>query len=259
MGSHEFGLFGRSIAGVDCPGRGKCTRGYNMCGTCYRIFGRGHRGHIWVYDGGSFSIVRYKVAFTEDSVLDIHIPGAFIISRFQNRFTGKNFAIRTFCNCEGSEKKFSFCKGENVKGTEIILTNDFCNKLCCTNTAFCNGMCRQISQSQDSPLNLNLVRIFNQINSCNFHATAARIYLESKVLEMFALFTADCKEGTLNESADTTDGETFGVIIRGYIESNYKKGLSVDTLAKFACMSASKFKAEFKKTFRKVFRGISEK
>jgi AraC-like DNA-binding protein len=227
-----------------------------MCGTCYRVFGRGHRGHIWVFDGGAFCIVRFHVAFTEDCVLDVHIPGAFIISRYQNSLTGENAAIRMLCCCEDSENSFSFCMGEIVSGTEIILTGGFCRKLCYANTEFCGGICKQFLQSEDSLLYANLVRIFKQIDSCDFHATAARIYLESKALEMFALLSADYGEGALKQS-DLE--EPFGTKIRAYIEENCGAELGVDTLAKFSCMSASKCKAEFKRAFGKsVYAYITE-
>jgi AraC-like DNA-binding protein len=227
-----------------------------MCGTCYRVFGGGHRGHIWVFDGGTFCIVRFHVSFTEDCVLNIHIPGAFIISRYHNRFTGENAAIRMLCCCEDSDNSFSFRKGEIVSGTEIIMTGGFCKKLCCTNAGFCGGICKQFLQSEESPLYANLVRIFQQIDSCHFHATAARIYLESKALEIFALLSADCGEVALKQSGLE---ESFATKIRAYIEENCEAELGVDTLAKFSCMSASKCKAEFKKAFGKsVYAYITE-
>jgi AraC-like DNA-binding protein len=265
MGNNLFGLFGRSIAGVDCPGREKCTRGYNLCGTCYRIFDRGCHGHLWVCDGGSFSVTRFDITFTEDCIISADLPGCILIACFKYGPKTENGGRRILCCCgsEESERRsqMAFTKGSRVTGTEITLTGHFCEEKF-AGVGHCGRYLREAfantdKQQEHSELN----QIFDQLNVCEFPIPIARMYYESKAIEALAVLSAGCDadvfEAALSPDLDV-DGD-FKLQMKRYIDENSNSELTVEVLAKIACMSPSKLKYCFKRSFnRNIYEYVTE-
>jgi len=264
MSSNFFGLFGRSITGVDCSGKEICARGYNICGTCYRVFGRGYRGQLWSYDGGDFSVTRFNVVFTEDCVISADLPGCILIASFNCEQATEKNCRRVLCCCENTgppaerRNEVAFTKGSNVTGTEITLTERFCKK--CVNEEFCLR-CMTFANRGLLREHNGLTQIFDQLNACEFGALAARIYFESKALEALAVLSNYCEASAFEESASPetdTDGG-FTLRVKQYIDANSGSELTAIGLAKIACMSVSKLKYSFKRSFGKnIFEYLTE-
>jgi AraC-like DNA-binding protein len=117
---------------------------------------------------------------------------------------------------------------------------------------------RNVEKSHDS---IELTRIFDQLNACEFPISAARMYYESKALEAFAVLVAYCGASALEENAspDSNIDSDFTSRVSQYIHENSKSELSIALLAKLACMSSSKLKYSFKRSFNKsIFVYITE-
>ncbi|MDR0813235.1 MAG: AraC family transcriptional regulator [Oscillospiraceae bacterium] len=264
MGNNLFGLFGRSIVGLDCPGREKCARGCNLCGTCYRVFGKGYHGRLWVCDGGSFSVTRFNVSFTEDCTIRADLPGCVLITCPAQEPGAENRKCRILCCCENGEveqgRKAAFAKGSRIAGTEIVLTEHFGRQHSVSgNCRRC--LCGAFANAENLRGQSALVRIFDQLDSCDFPVRAARMFCESKALEALAVLSAECEAPLFEEktSPDLNIDDNFTARVKQYIDENSHSEITIESLAKIACMSPSKLKYTFSRALGKsIFAYLTE-
>jgi len=264
MDSSFFGLFGRSITDADCARKESSETGYNLCGTCYQVFGGGYRGHLWSYNGGGFTVTRFDVAFTEDCTISADLPGCILIACFNQRRKTENAERRIICCCGNAESErrseVAFAKGSSVTGTEITLTEHFCTK--CVNGGFCRRFMSEAFINEETLREHHeLTRIFDQLNACEYPSSAARIYFESKALEALAVLFAACEASVFEETAyaDSDADDGFTLKVKRYIDENSGSELTVEHLAKIACMSPGKLKYSFKRSFgRNIFEYLTE-
>ena len=265
MSNNRFGLFGQSVAGADCPGRDKCIRGYNLCGACERVVGKGYYGHLWLYDGGNFAITRFDITFTEDCTIQTHLPGCVLLTCFSHTQQTGADARTILCYCEDEHtphrNQIAFKKGNCITGTEITLTNHFCAEKYAGFERCRACLCATFANTQTLQEHAALMQIFDQLNACEFPPSVARMYFEGKALEALAVLSAGCGTAAFEDgfSADRDTDNDFISRAKQYIDENSNTELTIELLAKIACMSPSKLKYSFKRLFNKsTFEYITE-
>jgi AraC-like DNA-binding protein len=114
-------------------------------------------------------------------------------------------------------------------------------------------LCKACAHAEQLEEHNRLAWLFDQLESCEFPISAARMYYESKALEALAVLSADCEASVFAESpvSDMNVDDDFTSRARRYIEDNSHAELTIELLARIACMSSSKLKYSFRRSFDK--------
>ena len=208
------------------------------------------QGHYWVYAHHNlFAVSEIELTLHEDFPMDFEQPADIqIIAQYESS-SGVTFRgnrrirptdIREYLP-RGSGYQVLYGGGKHVRGTSILLQPAFCEEY--LQRKYPGEFPKMQTLFHDTPLLPEISRVMRDIK--NYHSTglSAKLYYESKVLEVLSLLLRQTQEkGPAVSYTDLLCMEK----IRAYIHANYVSMLPIERLARLACMSPTKFKTVFK-------------
>lgn len=238
-----------------------CTApaGFPKEGECWALSSPGGEGYYWIYDaGGRYNIKIHDFWFHEDTVLDMRIPEALSVTWYES-ISGEELNPYRKLNCRvvksflGGYEPFRALIHRNVPIRSIgieyrpayyetYLKEQFGDLYQSPTEAF-----RSIDETADFPEMIKLLKGLWHYQGSGLSAT---LYYDAKAAEALSLIFE--RHRRLNERKALRISETDLAMLNSlaaYIGDHYADNLSIEMLAKIACMGTTKLKRCFKDYF----------
>lgn len=234
--------------------------GFPPEGECWKLTPEGGGGYYWFYEAGDrYNIKIHDFWFREDTVLDMRIPEALSVTWYES-ISGEELKPYRKLNCNvvksflGGYEPFRALIHRNVPiraiGIEYrpayyesYLKEQFGDLYQSPAEAF-----RSIDETADFPEMANLLK---QLWRYQGEGLPATLYYDAKAAEALSLVFE--RHRKLNERETVFLSETDRAMLQSltaYIHDHYADQLTIEMLAKIACMGTTKLKRCFKVHYR---------
>ncbi|UHA73192.1 helix-turn-helix domain-containing protein [Paenibacillus sp. 481] len=253
--------------------RDEGNNNYNGEGTCYSLFTEKGEGDYWLYTcDNMFAISVQDCIAYEDFYMEYPQPEYLCISYYDS-VSGEelNPYRRLSCSCikghvgDNNIYQVVYHKNTRIRCTSIIIMPEYYRNYL---QARYPG---EYEDPRDAFLSIDgvahfpeLMYLLAQIKTCRHTGIWAKLFYESKVAEALALIVH--RTNTIQHSSScpstcvsTLDFEHLSTV-KAYINEHFADDIQLETLAKIACMSATKLKYTFKKVYKcTVFEHLQSK
>lgn len=230
--------------------------GFPPEGECWQLTAEGGNGYYWFYEAGDrYNIKIHDFWFREDTVLNMQIPEALSVTWYES-ISGEELNPYRKLNCHvvksflGGYEPFRALIHRNVPIRSIgieyrpayyesYLKEQFGDLYQSPADAF-----RSIDETSDFP---EIARLLNQLWAYRGEGLPATLYYDAKAAEALSLVFE--RHRKLNEQKTVLLPASDLDMLRSlaaYIGDHYADQLSIDMLAKIACMGTTKLKKCFK-------------
>lgn len=230
--------------------------GFPPEGECWQLTAEGGNGYYWFYEAGDrYNIKIHDFWFREDTVLNMQIPEALSVTWYES-ISGEELNPYRKLNCHvvksflGGYEPFRALIHRNVPIRSIgieyrpayyesYLKEQFGDLYQSPADAF-----RSIDETSDFP---EMARLLNQLWAYRGEGLPATLYYDAKAAEALSLVFE--RHRKLNEQKTVLLPASDLDMLRSlaaYIGDHYADQLSIDMLAKIACMGTTKLKKCFK-------------
>lgn len=228
-------------------------------GECFELTAAGGSGYYWIYEAGDrYNIKIHDFCFREDTVLDMRIPEALSVTWYES-ISGEELSPYRKLNCHvvksflGGYEPFRALIHRNIPIRSIgieyrpayyeaYLKEEFKELYQSPTEAF-----RSIDETSEFP---EMTRLLTRLWQYRGAGLPATLYYDSKAAEALSLVFE--RHRMLNEKKTIPVSETDKDILQSlasYIGDHYADELSIEMLAKIACMGTTKLKRCFKAYF----------
>lgn len=233
--------------------------GFPPEGECWKLTSEGGSGYYWFYEAGDrYNIKIHDFWFREDTVLDMRIPEALSVTWYES-ISGEELSPYRKLNCHvvksflGGYEPFRALIHRNVPIRSIgieyrpayyesYLKEQFGGLYQSPTDAF-----RSIDETADFPEMAQLLKQLWQYRGAGLPAT---LYYDAKAAEALSLVFE--RHRKLNAKKAVRLSEADLAMLRSlaaYIGDHYADQLSIEMLARIACMGTTKLKRCFKSQF----------
>lgn len=233
--------------------------GFPPEGECFRLTPEGGDGYYWFYEAGDrYNIKIHDFWFREDTVLDMRIPEALSVTWYES-ISGEELSPYRKLNCHvvksflGGYEPFRALIHRNVPIRSIgieyrpayyeaYLKEQFGELYQSPTDAF-----RSIDETADFP---EMARLLNQLWNYRGEGLPATLHYDAKAAEALSLVFE--RHRKLNESRSIRlPAADIAMLdsLAAYIGDHYADQLSIEMLARIACMGTTKLKRCFKSYF----------
>lgn len=233
--------------------------GFPREGQCWSLASVAGDGYYWIYDaGGRYNIKIHDFWFREDTVLDMRIPEALSVTWYES-ISGEELNPYRKLNCHvvksflGGYEPFRALIHRNIPIRSIgieyrpayyesYLKEQFGDLYQSPADAF-----RSIDETADFP---EMIRLLKELWHYQGEGLPATLYYDAKAAEALSLIFERHKK--LNERKPPRISQadrTMLQILASYIGDHYADSLSIDMLARIACMGTTKLKRCFRDYF----------
>ncbi|MCR5101213.1 MAG: AraC family transcriptional regulator [Butyrivibrio sp.] len=231
-------------------------KGFPPGGDCFTFNPELGTGYYWYYEmPGQYNIKIHDFSYKEDAVLNMDLPECLSITWYES-ISGEELNPYKSLNCHviksflGGYKPFHALIHRNIPVRSIgieyrpdffhqILKDNFGPSYVDPKTAF-----KSIDETADFP---EMKKLLWDIWKYEGSASSAALFYDAKVREALCLIFEHHRK--LNEktkaSLSSTDTELLNSLGL-YINDHYADKISIDSLAKIACMGTTKLKSAFK-------------
>lgn len=238
----------------------KSAEGYCEAGTLYRFDHADGDGDYWVYFRSNlFAVNVFEMRFRRDGIMRYRHAEHLTIAYYDDvertvQMTGGvpvPQSVAAYIADEGFEYVVRFLPGARIKAASITISPDYYRDYLERRFGGIPDIRRAfaaVSGRQDFP---ELAGLLKQARAYRGTGMAADLFFEGLVAETIGLvirkaseIAAERREGG-QMRLQTADRTIMGELAR-YIDTNLSGDLSTPTLARRACMGATKFKAAFR-------------
>lgn len=234
-------------------------KGYPPEGECWEMTAAGGEGYYWFYEAGDrYNIKIHDFWFREDTILDMWIPESLSVTWYES-ISGEELSPYRKLNCHvvksflGGYESFRALIHRNIPIRSIgieyhpayydsYLKEQFGELYQSPTEAFCS-----IDETADFP---EMTRLLKQLWHYQGEGLPATLYYDAKAAEALSLIFE--RHRTLNAKKVIPVSDTDRAILQSlasYIGDHYADDLSIEMLAKIACMGTTKLKRCFKAHF----------
>jgi AraC-like DNA-binding protein len=233
---------------------------FNKEGTFYTLSPLRGRGHYWMYVyPDRFAITVQDFVFHEDEYMEFVAPECIVLSCYDSVSGAELQPYKPFSHSclnisigRNGVHKTIFHKHVPIRCMSIILMPEYYrsalplrypNEFSDPEAVFL-----QINGLADYP---EIIQIWRQIQNCRYTGTAAKLFFEGKVTEAISLVLHRAGDGHLRVSPARVSQQDMEhlAVVEAYIREHYADSISLETLARMACMSPSKLKYTFKSAY----------
>ncbi|MBE6015952.1 MAG: helix-turn-helix transcriptional regulator [Lachnospiraceae bacterium] len=234
----------------------KAPKGFPPGGDCYEFAPEYGNGYYWYYDKSEqYNIKIHDFYFNEDTMLNMDLPECLSVTWYDS-ISGEEFNPYRNLNCKvirsflGGYEPYRALIHRNIPVRSIgieyrpdffhqVLKESFGDSYEDPKTAF-----NAIDETADFP---EMKKLLWDIWKYEGSASSAPLYYDAKIREALALVferhkTINKKTKTALSPKDTELLNSLGL----YINDHYADHLSIESLAKIACMGTTKLKNTFK-------------
>lgn len=233
--------------------------GFPPEGDCWKLTAEGGDGYYWLYEAGDrYNIKIHDFWFREDTVLNMWIPEALSVTWYES-ISGEELSPYRKLNCHvvksflGGYAPFRALIHRNVPIRSIgieyrpayyeaYLKAQFGDLYQSPTDAF-----RSIDETADFP---EMAQLLKQLWQYRGGGLPATLYYDAKAAEALSLVFE--RHRKLNEKKPPQLSDADLELLRSlaaYIGDHYADQLSIEMLAKIACMGTTKLKRCFKSRF----------
>lgn len=230
--------------------------GFPPEGECWMLTSEGGDGYYWFYEAGDrYNIKIHDFRFCEDTVLDMQIPEALSVTWYES-ISGEELSPYRKLNCHvvksflGGYEPFRALIHRNVPIRSIgieyrpayyesYLKEQFGDLYQSPTDAF-----RSIDETTEFP---EMAKLLKELWNYRGEGLPATLYYDAKAAEALSLVFE--RHRKLNEMKTTQLPDSDLSLLESlsaYIGDHYADQLSIEMLAKIACMGTTKLKRCFK-------------
>lgn len=238
-----------------CP----APAGFPKMGDCWSLTSAGGGGYYWVYEvGDRYNIKIHDFWFREDTVIDLRIPEALSVTWYES-ISGEELSPYRKLNCHvvksflGGYEPFRALIHRNIPIRSIgieyrpayyeaYLKEQFGELYQSPADAF-----RSIDETADFP---EMIRLLKQLWRYQGEGLPATLYYDAKAAEALSLVFE--RHRKLNERGQAQLPQADQALLQSlaaYIGDHYADELSIEMLARIACMGTTKLKRCFRAYF----------
>lgn len=229
---------------------------YPKMGKCWKLSETAGKGYFWIYDTGKhFNIKIHDFYMNEDLLLDMSVPECLSVTYVEN-ISGEELNPYRSLNCNvvksylGGYKPFKALIHKKIPiktiGIEFVpeyyeyfLKEHYREQYQNPQDAF-----RSIYETSDFS---QMVMLLNQIKNYGGEGLSAELFFEAKVAEALSLvFERHIKINSSKRKALSVQDKEMIKTVSTYINDHYADKISLNFLAKIACMGTTKLKNSFK-------------
>ncbi len=230
------------------------------CGIYYELDPLIGTGFFWVYPVDNlYAISIFNLTFKSDFYFQYEHPpfvclGNYETSNAELLLKNKNGHMQSLIGYVGNNDIFHQTINVNTKicNVGICFTPEFYQKFLPNKYSIdLQSMLNIFSKFDGNNSVPEITLVLNQIRSFQPSNDIARIYYESKVMELISLVMQWGKNQlSFNDNDNIPDWEIEKLsIVENYLNQNYTNTVSLDTLSKIACMSHNKLTNTFKQVY----------
>ncbi len=230
--------------------------GFPPAGDCFSFSPSYGTGYYWYYEmPGQYNIKIHDFAFAEDTVINMELPECLSITWYDS-ISGEELSPYRSMNCNviksylGGYEPYRALIHRNIPIRSIgieyrpdffhgILKNNFGESYQDPKTAF-----QSIDETSNFP---EMKKLLWEIWKYDGAASAAPLYYDAKAREALSLVFEHHRKK--NEKTKTSLSATDAELLKSlglYINNHYADRISIESLAKIACMGTTKLKTSFK-------------
>lgn len=228
-------------------------------GECWKLMPEGGGGYYWFYEAGDrYNIKIHDFWFREDTVLNMQIPESLSVTWYES-ISGEELYPYRKLNCRvvksflGGYEPFRALIHRNVPIRSIgieyrpayyesYLKEQFQDLYQSPTDAF-----RSIDETADFP---EMTRLLQNLWAYRGEGLPATLYYDAKAAEALSLvFERHRKLNQRQPAQLPASDQAMLHSVSAYIQDHYADQLSIDMLAKIACMGTTKLKKCFKLHF----------
>lgn len=228
-------------------------------GECWKLTSEGGDGYYWFYEAGDrYNIKIHDFWFREDTVLDMRIPEALSVTWYES-IAGEELSPYRKLNCHvvksflGGYEPFRALIHRNVPIRSIgieyrpayyesYLKEQFGPLYQSPREAF-----RSIDETADFP---EMTKLLKELWNYRGKGLPATLYYDAKAAEALSLVFERHRKLNVRKVIQLPDADrTMLSSLASYIGDHYADQLSIEMLAKIACMGTTKLKRCFKICF----------
>lgn len=228
--------------------------GFNPLGTTWKISNKLGKGYYWTYGQKDlFDIKIHKFSFLKDTLLEFDIPECLSITHYES-ISGEELSpyrrleaecIKTYV---GGIKPYRIIVHKNIPihsiGIEVCPAyyRDYLQKVYPDEFNNLESAFLNLDQTMDFP---EIIHVFHQIANYKNYSSEAKLFFEGKIAEALSLVIKYGKNSNKTKNLSTLDKESIELVTQ-YLNDHYFCNISLDKLAKIACMGTTKLKICFK-------------
>ncbi len=234
----------------------KHAKGFPPGGDCFEFSPEYGTGYYWYYEmPGQYNIKIHDFSYKEDAVLNMDLPECLSITWYES-ISGEELNPYKSLNCNviksflGGYKPFRALIHRNIPIRSIgieyrpdffhqVLRDNFGSSYEDPKSAF-----RSIDETTDFP---EMKKLLWDIWKYEGSASSAALYYDAKAREALSLIFEHHRK--LNEKTKATLSSTDAELLKSlglYINDHYADKISIEYLARIACMGTTKLKTAFK-------------
>ena len=237
-----------------------CTR-FCPVGSCYTIPPERGKGYYWFYSYiNLFTVSICDLVFHEDFLIEYPQPEYLTVS-FYESVSGEELMPykRLSCSCIrghfGHNNTYRALMHKNIplQFTDITVMPAYYHDYLKTKYPGEYENPQDAFLSVDGSTNFpELMLLLKQIKNYRSSGLSAKLFYESKVAEAVSLIIQKTRATkSMYNSRKLPDQDLRGLnSVASYIDDHFAAHLSLDTLAKIACMSGTKLKYTFKEAYK---------
>lgn len=233
--------------------------GYPPEGECFKLTAQGGDGYYWFYEAGDrYNIKIHDFWFREDTVLDMRIPESLSVTWYES-ISGEELSPYRKLNCHvvksflGGYEPFRALIHRNIPIRSIgieyrpayyeaYLRKQFGDLYQSPTDAF-----RSIDETTDFP---EMAQLLKQLWRYRGEGLPATLYYDAKAAEALSLvFERHRKLNEISRIQLPAADRAMLDSLAAYIGDHYADQLSIEMLARIACMGTTKLKRCFKSYF----------
>ncbi|WP_372632325.1 helix-turn-helix domain-containing protein [Cohnella sp.] len=229
-------------------------------GSRYALSGEKGKGYYWVYTYENlFAISVLNFVIYEDFHMEYPQPDYISVSCYDS-VSGEELQPYKRLSCSrikghigaGNVYRAIYHRNIPIRCTSIMLMPDYYRDYLQTRYPGEYEDPREAFLSVDGSADFpELMILLGQIKNCRLTGLSAKLFYESKVAEAVSLIvhkTKESRKARLPEQVSVQDLKHLSSV-KEYMDEHFAADLQLGTLAKIACMSATKLKTTFKKAY----------
>jgi AraC-like DNA-binding protein len=241
-----------------CPDE-TCTQ-FCPAGTCYTIPPERGKGYYWFYTYMNlFTVSICDLVFYEDFLIEYRQP-EYLTVAFYDSVSGEELSPykRLSCSCIrghfGHNNIYRALMHKNIpiRFTDITVMPEYYRDYLKTKYP------GEYENPQDAFLSVDgstdfpeLMLLLKQIKNHRSSGLSAKLFYESKVAEAVSLIIQKTRKTKSLYTRKLPGQDLLGLkSVASYIDDHFAAHLSIDTLSRIACMSATKLKYTFKEAYK---------